>query len=199
MIDFSRIQNKEIKYADLAEGLTIQNLRDATNESVDLLVGLVQNLTDEQINFVPIDHNAHDPYAQKEEEVNMGWTVGHLILHVTASSEEGAAFASILGRGIVVGGRLRYEPDWQDPRYTTTAGILQRLEESRRIRLAYLDAIPDEPHLDVYREMSERFEAIVGKLNAIGSFLLGLGHEVDHYDQIREAIRQAQETSHAQA
>jgi hypothetical protein len=193
MIDFSRVDNKEIKMAALAETVTIDDLRQATNESIDFLISIIEDATDEEIAFIPDDPVAHDPHADTEKLKHIGWSLAHLVLHVTASAEEGATFSSILSRGIVVGGRLRYEPDWQDPKYNTREACIQRLEESRRIRLACLDTWPDEPYLDVYRDMSERFEAATGKLNAPANFLFGLKHEIGHYEQFKETRRQARE------
>lgn len=186
-IDFTPVENGEIKLGDLANTISIDDLRHATNESVDLLLEMVRDLNDEDIVFDPVDPNANDPYATKGEE-EIGWSIGHLIAHVTASSEEGAAFASVLGRGITIDGRLRYETPWRE--MTTQAGCVQRLEESRKIRLAYLDALPETPHLNIYRNISERFEERVGKLNAYGAFLLGLAHERNHYQQIKDVIAQ---------
>ncbi len=73
-------------------------------------------------------------------EGGVGWNVAHLVAHVTASSEEGAAVSSILARGIALEfePRLRAEVDWTT--LTTTAACIQRLEESRRIRQGYLSA-----------------------------------------------------------
>lgn len=193
MIDFSRVDNKEIKLADLAKTVTIDDLRQATNESVDFLLSIIEDTTDEEIAYIPNDPVALDPHADTEKLKHIGWSLAHLVLHVTASAEESATFSSILSRGIVVGGRLRYEPDWQDPKYNTRKACIQRLEESRRIRLACLDTWPDEPYLNVYREMSSRFEAAAGKLNATSNFLLGLKHEVGHYEQFKETRRQARE------
>ena len=139
--------------------------------------------------FDPTDENANDPYA-KEGEETIGWSLAHLIAHVTASSEEGAAFSSLLARGVEASERPRYETEWKE--ITTVVQCVQRLEESRRMRNAYLDTWPDVPHLDVYRAgMSERFEAWTGKMNAIGSFLLGLGHEVGHMEQMQAVRTQA--------
>ncbi len=111
---------------------------------------------------------------------------------MTASSEENATFSSILARGIPYPKepRLRYETNWHT--VTTKAQCIQRLEESRRIRLAYLDTWPDEPNLDVYRELSERAVEKLGYLNAPATFLSGLKHEWGHFDQFREVARQAQ-------
>ena len=83
-----------------------------------------------------------------------------MIAHVTASSEEGAAFSSLTARGIPASERPRYETPWRD--ITTVEQVIQRLEESRRMRHAYLDTWPDNPHLDVYREISQsNFHALL--------------------------------------
>lgn len=111
-------------------------------------------------------------------------------MHVTASTEEWAAYSSILARGIVYPAdpRLRYETPWRD--VTTKAQCIQRLEESRRMRLAYLDTWPDEPMLDVKRDLSPRFIERVGEINATAAFLFGLKHEIGHYDQFRDVRQQ---------
>jgi hypothetical protein len=100
---------------------------------------------------------------------------------VTASSEEGAAFSSLLARGISMGGRLRNEVHWRT--VTTVEQCLARIEESRRMCLAYLDTWPNEPHLDVYRALSPELEKRFGKLNAPASYLFGLYHQWQHIDQ----------------
>ncbi len=192
MIDFSPFRNKEKKYIDIwrDENITIQDLRDATNESIDHILELISELDDAGIAHEPVDENAKDPYAVEGEE-HIGWTVGHLVAHVTASSEEGAAFASLLARGVEgVEHRPRYETPWRD--VDTKAKAIQRLEESRRIRLAYLDTFPDEPDYENLRAgLSENAQAYFGDLNAPSAFMMGLGHEVGHYAQIEDAVQQA--------
>jgi hypothetical protein len=79
---------------------------------------------------------------------------------------------------------------------TTKKQVLHRLEESRRMRLAFLDTWPDEPHLDVFREVSTE-SPMFNKINAIVSFLFGLKHESGHYEQFREVRRQAMEATAA--
>jgi hypothetical protein len=200
MIDLRPIRDGEKKLIELCrdENITIDTLRDATNESIDFLLDLVSDLDDQDIVFDPHDPNADDPYALEGEE-HIGWTIGHLIAHVTASSEEGAAFSSLLARGISdVEHRPRYETQWQE--MSTKARVIQRLEESCRMRLAYLDTWPDKPHLDNYRAgLSERFVERLGNMNASAAFLLGLSHEYGHYEQIKEVKRQAREARNAKA
>lgn len=189
-IDFSPVRRSEMKLIDLAAPYSIDDLRAASNSSVDLLLDMIKDLDDVDVMFDPEDPEANDPYAVKGEE-EIGWSVAHLIAHVTASSEEGAAFSSLLARGIAAKERPRYETPWRAVMSKTHC--VQRLEESRRIRLAYLDTWPDEPFLDVYRDVSERFTEHFGPMNAPTAFLFGLMHEVGHYDQIREVVRQALE------
>lgn len=192
MVDFSPVKNKEKKYIDLwhDDNLTIQDLRDATTRSIAHILSLISSLDDAGIAHEPEDENANDPYAVEGEE-HIGWTVGHLVAHVTASSEESAAFASMLARGVEgLEHRPRYETPWRE--VDTKAKAIQRLEESRRIRLAYLDTFPDEPHYNNLRTgLSERAQNAWGDLNAPAEFLRGLSHEVGHYSQIEDAVQQA--------
>lgn len=186
--DFGPALRRELKYDAFSADITQDQLITATNTSIDYLLTLLDGLSDADVVFDPVDEEANDPYAVAGEE-SIGWSVAHLIAHVTASSEEGAAFSSLLARGVPIGGRLRYETPWRD--ITTVEMCRQRLEESRRMRLAYLKTWPDAPQLDVYREMSERFEAAFGRMNAVGAFLFGLAHEVGHYDQLVDVRTQA--------
>lgn len=188
-INFAPFFNKDVKLAELAADLTIEDLRRATNESIDHLLGVLEGLSDDDVTFDPADPEADDPHAVEGEE-KIGWSLAHLVAHVTATSEEGAAFSSLLARGVAAKDRPRYETPWRD--ITTHAQTVQRLEESRRMRLAFLDTWPDEPHLDVYRAgVSERFIAYYGNPNAFVAFLMGLSHEVGHYDQFDDVRQQA--------
>ncbi len=190
MIDFSPMRDGELSYLAYAEQENIgpSELRSLSDESLDYLLGLLDDLTDADIVFDPEDPEANDPFAVAGEE-EIGWNFGHLIAHVTASSEEGAALSSLLARGIPASERPRYETPWRD--ITTVAQVRQRLEESRRMRNAYLETWPDAPLLDVVRDVSERFTARFGEMNAPAAFLFGLSHEVGHYDQIEEVKQQA--------
>jgi hypothetical protein len=192
MIDFSPVRNKEKKYIDLwrDNSITVDDLRQAANESIDFLLELIADLDDADIIFDPIDPDADDPEAIEGEE-KIGWSIAHLIAHVTSSSEEGAAFSSLLARGVEnVEHRPRYETPWRN--IVSKAQAVQRLEESRRIRLAYLDTWPDAPHYENYRvPKSERFKEYFGDLNAPANFMSGLAHELVHYEQFQEVKRQA--------
>jgi hypothetical protein len=194
MIDFSPVRNKEKKYIELwrDNSISVADLRQATNESINFMLDLIADLDDADVVFDPIDPDADDPNAIEGEE-KIGWSIAHLIVHVTASSEEGAANSSLLARGVPeVKDRPRYETPWRE--IHTKAECVQRLEESRRMRLAYLETWPDKPHYTNYRvPKSERSLEINGNMNAPACFMSGLSHEMGHYEQFKEVKRQALE------
>ncbi len=189
-LDLTPLIQREVKPIDFAAELGVEALRRAANESIDFMLDLIADLDDADVVFEPHDPDAHDPYAVAGED-HIGWSVAHLIAHVTASTEEWAAYSSILARGIryTKEPRLRYETPWRE--ITTQAQCVQRLEESRRMRLAALDMWPDAPDLDTTRELSERFIEVIGQINAPAAFLFGLMHEVEHHAQLVDAANQA--------
>jgi hypothetical protein len=107
------------------------------------------------------------------------------VVHATASGEEYAAVAAELARGIEFHGRPRYETPWQ--MVTTVAQCRQRLEESRRMRLASLRMWPDLPDLRKgYTPWKQS-----GWVNAQGIFTWGLVHDQGRRAQIAKIIHQA--------
>ncbi len=190
LIDFSAVDIHEKTMLQFGNDITVATMRAATNESIDTLLKIVSGLTDEQSTFLPLDPEADDPHAKPGEE-KIGWSIAHLVVHVTSSSEEWATYSGILARGIAYPAepRLRYETEWTTVK--TTAHCIQRLEESRRLRLACLDMWPDQPNREILRELSPRFTERFGQLNAAACFLFGLKHELGHYAQFREVVRQA--------
>jgi hypothetical protein len=173
----------ETRIADLQDRITRADLVRATQGMLDHILALVSDLPDACVTFEPQDPLADDPHASRAER-RMPWTLGHVIAHITASGEEGAARGLTLARNVEVLGRSRYETPWHE--ITTTAQVVRRLQESRRMRLAMLDAWPDEPHLDKTCDLSW-----AGSLNAVGMVLTGLKHDADHLNQIEDIIRQA--------
>lgn len=187
MLDLEPLRRGEKALKELSEGVRVADLRRWTNELVERVLAGIAGCEDPDVVFVPSDPEAHDPVAATQEEVAMAWTLGHVIVHITASAEESACLAAELARGVPFHGRSRREVPWQT--VTTLAGCRQRLEESRRMRLASLDMWPDHPHLDnVYIPWEQ-----IGEVNAVGRFLLGLKHDQDHLGQIEEIVRQARE------
>jgi hypothetical protein len=189
-IDFTPVRDNQIKLADFAKTVTVDDLKELANSQIDTILGIIADLDDADVTFDPLDPLADDPYAVEGEE-KIGWSIAHLVVHVTASSEEWITYGSILARGIPYPKepRVRYETDWKS--VTTKAQCVQRLEESRRIRLGYLDTFPDVPFLDTTREMSENFVNKYGECNAIVAVFLGLMHEEGHFAQFRDAHDQA--------
>ena len=184
MLNFKALNQKEISIRQLTEGLSVQELRDLTNEMIDHVQELIAGCTDADVTFEPDDPDAYDSYAVESDEVKLAWTLGHVIVHITASAEESAALAAELARGVEFHGRSRSEVPWRT--ITTIEQCRQRLEESRRMRLASLDMWPNEPDLD------NRYETYAGEINAVGRFVLGLKHDFDHLEQIAEIVRQAE-------
>ncbi len=170
------------KIVDIAKTATPSQLRKATNDSIDFYLKLLDGAPDSAVTYVPVDEHAHDPHAAPDQQ-NIGWTLGHIIVHVTASSEESAFLAAELARGVEYHGRSRYETNWET--VSTVAQCRQRLEESRRMRLASLDIWPDAPNLTNAYTIVEGAPA----LNAPARFLLGLAHEIGHQAQAAAAAR----------
>jgi hypothetical protein len=186
LLNFNLITQKETTMAEMCGKLTPDDLRQLTNEMVDRMLGLIAECVDEDVTFVPSDPKAQDDFAATEAERNISWTLGHLIVHTTATAEEGAFLAAELARGVQREGRSRSEIPWET--VTTIAQCRVRLEESRRMRLATLEVWPDQPHLD----NSITLGFLEGPINPPARFALGLFHDHGHVKQIAEVVRQAQ-------
>jgi hypothetical protein len=185
MLDFTRVRNKEITLHQLADGLTRRDLAALTNEMIDTMQALIADCVDADVVFQPVDPAANDTYASNAAEVNLPWTLGHVIVHTTASAEESAFIGAELARGVEYHGRSRAEVPWET--VTTIAQCRQRLEESRRMRLATLDLWPDNP------DLTNSYEPWpgAGQFNAVGRFVLGLAHDDSHLGQIADVVSQA--------
>ena len=185
MLDFTAVGRKEMSYAALAAGLAVAELRRLTNEIIDYQLALLADCTDADVVFAPVDPNAHDAYAEDKSDVDLAWNLGHLIVHVTASSEESAALAAEMARGVKRDGRSRSELPWET--VTTVEQCRQRLEESRRMRLASLEMWPDAPYLD--NKVTPW--SSIGEIDGYGRFILGLSHDQGHLAQIEDVIAQS--------
>jgi hypothetical protein len=185
VIDFSPVRRKEKTLQDLAEGLTRDDLVRLANEMCDIFQELISKAEDPDVTFVPDDPEANDTFAASPEDTYIAWTLGHVVAHWTASSEESAALALTLARGLPVTGRSRYETPWREA--TTAAFIRDRIEESRRMQLAMLDAWPSRPHLDNSYSAREGSPPV----NALGRFLSGLAHAEAHREQVGKILAQS--------
>ena len=185
MLDFTPVRNREKTLAQLVDGLSIADLRRLTNEMVDAQLAIIAESIDADVTADIVDPEANDTFAAKAEEVGLSWTLGHVIVHTTASAEESAALAAELARGVEFHGRSRSEVPWET--VTTIEQCRARLEESRRMRLASLDMWPDRPYLEnTYEPYAGR-----GVYNAIARFVGGLSHDDSHLGQIERLAREA--------
>lgn len=184
MLNFQAVREKRTSIQDLAKGLSRDDLRGNLIEIYDTIENMIANCTDLDVVFEPIDPIAKDPNAVQGEE-SLAWTLGHVIVHLTASMEEAASIAEELARGVEYHGRSRWEVPFRQA--TTMDFCRRRLAESRRICLASLEMWPDPPHLD------NTYVPIQGALphTPISRFASGLKHASDHLQQIAEVLQQS--------
>jgi hypothetical protein len=185
MMDFGALRNNKNRFDQTILGLEKEDLINLTDELINTLLKLIQNCDDKDVIFVPDDPDAYDPFAEDAEDIDLAWTLGHVIVHVKASCEESAALAAELARGVEFHGRSRSEVPWQT--IHTIQECRQNLEECRRICRASLDMWPDIPRLDNYYQSGPESP----RLNAIGRYVYGLSHADSHIKQIKEIVRQA--------
>ena len=185
MIDFGPLRRKEVSLQDLAAGLSHAELGRLTREMCEAQLSEIEDATDADVVMVPDDPEANDTFAAQTEDVGLSWTLGHVVVHTTASSEESAALALTLARGLPIEGRSRYEVPWDEAR--TVAFIRHRIQESLRMRLAMLAAWPDGPDLDNFYAPYEGRPP----MNAMGRFIAGLAHDDSHLEQMRKIMDQA--------
>jgi len=185
MIDFTPIINKKINWTRFATQYTKDDLVCQVEWLTDTILEMLADATDADVVFEPEDPDAHDPYAENPDEVQMGWTLGHIIVHITASNEESAFLAAELARGVEIPyRRSRYEVHWET--ITTIEQVRQRLLESQRMLCTSLEMWPDEPHLDNYYKTDRGL-----KITPLVRFLLGQNHAVSHLGQIENVLRQS--------
>lgn len=184
MLDFTPVRAHTMTLNDLAQPLQYADLHELTDQMIDAMLAIINDATDADVVFEPTDPAAHDT-AGDAAEAELPWNLGHVIVHTTASSEEAAAQAASLARGVVPVGRSRYETDWRT--ITTIAQARNRLYESRRMRHAFLNAWPEVPLLSV----TVPSPVAETDLNAISRFIFGLWHDDGHLGQLREIMRQA--------
>ncbi|MBC8162648.1 MAG: DinB family protein [Roseiflexaceae bacterium] len=187
MIDFGPMWNKSRTLSSMTAELTSSDLRAMTDQMIDTMQQLISECENADVTFVPVDPEANDSFAADGALVDLPWTLGHVIVHVTASSEESAFLAAELARSVPFHGRSRYETPWEH--VTSMLQVRQRLEESRRMRIASLDLWPDDPDYTTLRPIDFLDDA----LDARAQFVLGLAHDDQHLGQIAEIVRQARQ------
>jgi hypothetical protein len=188
MLNFQAVRDKQLSITELVTGLSRPDLAALTQEMVTTFQEMIVDCTDADVTFEPLDPKADDPHASTPAEMHMPWSLGHVIVHCTASAEEAAVIAMELARGVAFHGRSRYETPWRG--MSTIAGCRNRLQESQRIRLASLEMWPQPAHLDMDCEAWPGGPVV----NAVGRFALGLMHDDGHLEQLKEIVHQVQAT-----
>lgn len=180
MIDFSRITGPQSfpLLNEIAAEVDWRDLPALTNELYDALAAELTKVDYVALSFVP-----NDPKATAGDEV--GYMIPQIIAHLTATQEEAAAHAAQLARGSVPEGRSRYETPSEG--LQTVEQVRNRLQESRRICLAYLQAWPDQPHFEVTFVPFP----IAGPQTALVRYLTGMFHTNNHLEQLRDVVGQA--------
>ena len=186
--NFAAILTGQNTYADTVAAYDRNDLIGLTQEYYAEIKGIISGATDAAIVAVPFD-----PGLKDQSEGEGAWTIGHIIAHLTATTEESAALASALARGAEFADdlRLRAEVAWET--LQTAEQINARLAESQRMSLAFLETWPDDPDLARTATLIPQF----GPMNAVGRYMLGLFHANMHLDQLREIMRQMREQGQA--
>lgn len=185
-INFAAYHNKQKTLSEMSAGLGIADLHRLLDEQYDYIEAQLEGLNDAEVTYIPLDPEAYDPYAADEAEIKLAWTLGHVIVHLSASAEEATAQATNLARGVKVRGRSRYETPWQSVK--SASQVLKRLAESRRMQHALLEAWPTEPDLEL--TYTPAYPGAQPR-NAIGYFISGLAHSDSHLKQIENILTQA--------
>lgn len=165
--------------------LSVADLKHLTEEMYATIHSLIAECVDADVTFQPVDPHANDTAAANAAEANIAWTLGHVLVHLTAGNEEAAALGAEQARGVPFHGRSRYETPWET--VTTIAACRQRLDESKRMCLGGLAMWPDEPHLDITTEVWPGGPIV----DARGRYMVGLFHAYSHLNQIRDIVEQA--------
>jgi hypothetical protein len=186
--DFTAVRRGQLPYAEAIRGLDRAALVTLTADSYHAVGEIVAGVTDAGVIAVPFDSSLDDRHVGEE-----AWTLGHVVAHLTATSEAAAALAATLARGVTLpaGLHLRAEVPWRD--VATAQQLTARLVESRRICLAFLDTWPDVPHLELTVTLTPAY----GPLHAVGIHALGLMHADEHLTQLRQIMRQMRNQGHA--
>ncbi|MDQ2902602.1 MAG: DinB family protein [Chloroflexota bacterium] len=177
-LDMEAVFTGRASYADIIRDVKPSDLHAVTGELFDEIESIIAEATDVQVTFAP-----HDPVAREPGE--QGWPISHAIAHLTASMESAAVGAAMMARGVSPKERLSYETPWETLQQADQ--VRARLKESRRMCEAFLNAWPDQPHLDV---MATPIPPL-GPMNAIGVYMLGIGHGQSHLPQLHEIMRQS--------
>jgi hypothetical protein len=181
-IDFAALEADMFAIERVQAAATHKEVELAVSDAIGDFLDVVAGLSNAQVAHIGQDPGTAD---------GVGWSIGHIVAHATASLEEGCCYSSLLARGcdIPAGQRFRYETPWEE--VTTAAQVVRRLLESRHICLAYIGAWPNEPALDNFRKMPEGMRMSSMKMNALGTAIFSTHHMRGHLAQLKDAAVQA--------
>lgn len=168
----------QISLAEVLQDVDYKEFPEVVNQLYAEITTIISGVNDTGATFV-----AHDP--AQTDPAESGWTLGHVIVHLTAGLEELSVTAALLAGGIIPENRLRNEVPWET--IQTAAQVQHRLAESRRMCQAFLNGWPDEPHFETTVNRIPQ----LGPMNCNAMFMLSLMHTKSHLEQIREIMRQA--------
>src|SRR5260370_35900113 len=110
----ARVLEGKTSCADVVRDVRPVDLRMKTEQFFDTIQSIIAEATDAAVMLVPSDPHAESApetameiLAAKEgrwspktteDAVKLGWTLGHVVAHVTAILEDGMACAAMLGR-----------------------------------------------------------------------------------------------------
>ena len=155
MLDFTPLRNQEKTIQELARGLTNADLAALTTEMVERQLQLLEGARDADVAMIPDDPEAKDTFAASESEIGLAWTLGHVIVHTTASSEEAAAQALV----------------------TRDEAVIARRDLRARAIVAWLELARADT--DVVTQSAAATQAAELERIAQGRFDAGAGGEVD--------------------
>ena len=93
VLNFDAFRSGQASYADTVRDVTHTDLYQATNDFFDTVESIISDVTDMGTTFVPHDPDLKDPNEE-------AYTLGHVIVHLTATLEESSSIGSVLARGI---------------------------------------------------------------------------------------------------
>src|SRR6266446_4769846 len=105
MLDFSAVRTQRETIQEMATGVTKADLAAASIALTNEVLARMRGVSDADVTFQPVDPLANDEFAADRADVDLAWTLGHVVVHLTASAEEAAFIAAELARGVVREGR----------------------------------------------------------------------------------------------
>ena len=101
VLDFGAVRKQQRTIQEMANGMKKADLAAGTIALTNEVLARMQGVSDADVTFQPVDPVANDQFAADRADVDLAWTLGHVVVHLTASAEEAAFIAAELARGVV--------------------------------------------------------------------------------------------------